>query len=336
MCSLHSLDNYYLPRPWAFTWWEILVRLSAVTKKSHRQSKAVARSGCRIIFQTVYAVCGHILATHIPMWEMALPNRFTPGQRWWRSHVLNNQLSILQSSCLSNRVSQSPSTCDRDFDDMTSGPNITTLFPGIVPNISYIPDQNGNEQKLLNAGRIPYPVFTVSASIKRLHELMMNFHGAGYCRSSLWGSHLNSRSTDRYALATSSATLSWWLFFNCWPCMSLRSHWYTPGFCSKDFRGRSCSSRPLIQVDDRGGLHRCEYCTGNHTLLFVSHLDCGDFSEVLVSGPIQTSHPTNLVENYIILLVCGGVYGNNLDLYGQRSLHHLSGLWGPDRYHKFG
>lgn len=46
---------------------------------------------------------------------------------------------------------------------MPPGPNISTLFPGIVPNSNFITDKKGNEQRLLNAGHIPYPAFTVSA-----------------------------------------------------------------------------------------------------------------------------------------------------------------------------
>lgn len=109
--------------------------------------------------------------------------------------------------------------------------------------------------------------------------------------------------------------------------MSLRRHWYHTGFRSKDFLDRSSSSRPIVFVAARGGCKRYEYCAGNYKLLPVSHVDCGDFSEVFVLGPIQAPHPKNLVESYILLLVRGGVYGNNLDLHGQRSLHHLSGLW---------
>lgn len=86
--------------------------------------------------------------------------------------------------------------------------NITALFPWIVPNSSSITNKKANEEKLLHAGHIPYAAFTVSAFYKKLNELMMNFRAAGYYWSSLWGSYLNSRSTDRYALADSPATLS--------------------------------------------------------------------------------------------------------------------------------
>lgn len=328
MCSWHTRDKYYLPRPLTVTWWDILMQLENPTDK------------VKLWPGPVVGLC---FKKSMPYAVIFWPRTFLCGK--WRCQIGslqgrddgNRTYSIISYLYFSLHVCLIwVSNLLPHFEEMTSGPTLITLFPGIVSDISDIPDQNGNEQKLLNAGRIPYPVFTVSASVKTLHELVMNFHGAGYYRSSVWGSRLNSRSKDRYTLATSSATLSWWFFFTFWPCMSLRSHWYTSCFHSKDFLDRSSSSRPLIQVDYNRGLQSCEFCTGNHALLFVSHLDCGDFSEVLVLGPIQASHTTNLLENYIILLVCGGVYGNNLDLYGQRSLHRLSGLWGPDRYHKFG
>lgn len=58
---------------------------------------------------------------------------------------------------------------------MPPGLNFTDIFPGIVPNSDNITDKQLNEQRLLNAGHIPYAAFTVSDSDKKLHELMMNF-----------------------------------------------------------------------------------------------------------------------------------------------------------------
>lgn len=88
------------------------------------------------------------------------------------------------------------------------GLNLSSISPAIVANESFITDARANEQRVLNAGRISYPAFTVSASEKKLRELMVNSHVAGYYWGSLWSSCLDSRSTDRYAVATSSTTLS--------------------------------------------------------------------------------------------------------------------------------
>lgn len=66
------------------------------------------------------------------------------------------------------------STCNVDLDKMRPG-LISDIFPGAVPNSSDITDRKGNEQRLHNAGRIPYAVFTVSASDKKLNELIVIF-----------------------------------------------------------------------------------------------------------------------------------------------------------------
>lgn len=66
------------------------------------------------------------------------------------------------------------STCNVDLDKMPPG-GISDIFPGVVRNSSDIPDPKANVQRLRNAGRIPYAVFTVSASDKELNELIVIF-----------------------------------------------------------------------------------------------------------------------------------------------------------------
>lgn len=182
----------------------VITRVSAV-RKSFQQSKLWFR-----LYGSVsnnYAVCGHTMVTHIAFVRMALPNLISQGPISWKSPALS-QLSI--------------QVCPTRFPHLTHflphatvgemfiplGLNLSSISPAIVANESFITDAKANEQRVLNAGRISYPAFTVSASEKKLRELMVNSHVAGYYWASLWSSCLDSRSTDRYAVATSSTTLS--------------------------------------------------------------------------------------------------------------------------------
>lgn len=91
---------------------------------------------------------------------------------------------------------------------MNNSLGLGLVAPGIVDNESFIADHKANEERLLNAGHISYPAFTVRAPERRFHDLIVKFDVAGYSWGSLWGSCLSSRSADRYAVATSSTALS--------------------------------------------------------------------------------------------------------------------------------